>query len=107
MSLCTSYPLRVSCPRSTTAVRCCALAGALSLIGGCQMFRQQGPVSKPVAEARQLSQRGLNAMEHGDAASAESLLAQAVKVCPQDIDARRQYAESLVQRGQPQLASSK
>ena len=39
---------------------------AVALVGfqivctsGCQMFRHQGPVSKSVAEARQLSQRGL------------------------------------------------
>ncbi len=75
-----------------------------AVLGGCQMFRQQGPVSKPVAESRQLSQRGLNAMEKGDFASAESLLADAVKACPQDVDARRQYAEALVQQGEPQVA---
>jgi tetratricopeptide (TPR) repeat protein len=73
---------------------------------GCQLFRSQGPVSKPVAEARELSQRGMNAMERGDLPGAESLLAQAVKVCPSDIEARRQYAEMLWQRGQREVALS-
>jgi tetratricopeptide (TPR) repeat protein len=68
------------------------------------MFGQREPVSKPVAEARQLSQRGLSAMERGDYASAETLLSDAVKVCPQDLDARRQYAEALWQRGERELA---
>jgi len=73
---------------------------------GCQLFRSQGPVSKPVAEARELSQRGMNAIERGDLPGAESLLAQAVKVCPSDIEARRQYAETLWQRGQHEVALS-
>ena len=68
------------------------------------MFGQQGPVSQPVAEARQLSQRGLSAMEQGDTATAESLLSQAVKVCPDDLDARRHYAEALWVRGERELA---
>src|SRR5262245_54627057 len=67
---------------------------------GCQMFRQQGPVPKQVAQARQLSQQGLTAMERGDLHSAETLLGEAVKACPADIDARRQYAEALWQRGE-------
>jgi tetratricopeptide (TPR) repeat protein len=77
-----------------------------SLIGaaGCQLFHPHEPVSKPVAESRQLSERGLNALEHGDVPSAETLLAQAVKVCPNDIEAHRQYAEALWQGGQRELA---
>jgi tetratricopeptide (TPR) repeat protein len=103
MTFCTHHVLR-SRGCGITAVRCCAVLLLSAVLGGCQMFRQQGPVPKQVAEARQLSQRGLNAMEKGDVASAESLLGEAVKVCPQDLDARRQYAEALVQRGEPQLA---
>ncbi len=76
----------------------------LAGVGGCKMFGQQGPVSKPVAEARELSQRGLSAMEQGDTATAESLLSQAVKACPEDLDARRHYAEALWARGERELA---
>ena len=43
-------------------------------------------------------------MERGDYASAETLLGDAVKICPQDLDARRQYAEALWQRGERELA---
>ena len=58
--------------------RFCIGCFAAALVGlqclctsGCQMFRQQGPVSKSVAESRQLSQRGLGAMERGDIDAAE------------------------------------
>src|SRR4051812_36708240 len=84
---------------------CIALAFcALAAQSGCQMFRPREPVAKPVAEARQLSQRGLSAMERGDYASAETLLGDAVKTCPQDLDARRQYAEALWQRNDREQA---
>lgn len=43
-------------------------------------------------------------MEQGDAATAESLLSQAVKVCPDDLEARRHYAEALWVRGERELA---
>ena len=39
-------------------------------------------------------------MERGDVDAAEKLLGDAVKACPTDIDARRQYAEALWQSGQ-------
>jgi tetratricopeptide (TPR) repeat protein len=91
--------------------RFCIGCFAAALIGlqflclsGCRMLRQQGPVPKSVAESRQLSQRGLGAMERGDMGAAEKLLGDAVKACPTDIDARRQYAEALWQSGQRQQA---
>jgi tetratricopeptide (TPR) repeat protein len=43
-------------------------------------------------------------MERGDMGAAEKLLGDAVKACPTDIDARRQYAEALWQSGQRQAA---
>jgi tetratricopeptide (TPR) repeat protein len=80
----------------------CALG--LSLFVGCRMFGQQGPVSQSVAQSRQLSQRGLSAMERGDVAAAENYLGQAVKVCPADLEARRHYADALWLRGEHELA---
>jgi tetratricopeptide (TPR) repeat protein len=86
--------------RALIALLAASWAGA----GGCQLFRQHEPISKPVAQSRQLSDRGLNAMEHGDLASAQTLLSQAVKACPTDIEAHRQYAEALWNGGQRELA---
>ncbi len=63
------------------------------------MFTQKGPVTKEVATSRQLSQRGAGAVDRNDWQGAEKLYADAVKTCPADIDARRQYAETLWHRG--------
>jgi tetratricopeptide (TPR) repeat protein len=43
-------------------------------------------------------------MEQGDVATAESLLGDAVKACPTDVEARRHYAEALWQSGQREKA---
>src|SRR5262245_19708737 len=67
----------------STRVRGAIVAAGLAMMlcsAGCQLFRSQGPISKPMAEARELSQRGLGAMERGDFPGAEALLGQAVKV---------------------------
>ena len=48
-----------------------------------------------------------SAMEKGDAASAEQLLGQAVKVCPDDIESRRHYAEATVAERPAQIAPCK
>ncbi len=90
-------------PRALLAIVALALVVAAAA-PGCRMFGQQSAVTPQVAQARQLSQRGLSAMEKGDAASAEQLLGQAVKVCPDDIESRRHYAEALWQSGQRELA---
>src|SRR5258708_4102143 len=90
---------------------CSSLAKSMALLAftmfcaaGCQMYRQQGPVSKTEVAARELSQRGQNAMERGDLPSAETMFAQAVKTSPANVEARRQYAETLWQQGQRDLA---
>ncbi len=46
-------------------------------------------------ESRQLSQKGVAALEHKNVNEAERLLAQAVRACGADPDARRYYAEAL------------
>jgi tetratricopeptide (TPR) repeat protein len=66
---------------------------------GCRLPSWEGPVPRSLAASRQLSQRGINALERGDWEKAESLLNRAVEICPDDPDARRQYAETLWHRG--------
>lgn len=80
------------------------LGGGLLLIvtlAGCRIPGTEGPVSRALATSRQLSHRGVNALERGDSQSAEKLLSQAVAACPADPEARRQYAEALWQRHEP------
>ncbi len=79
---------------------------AVAALAGCRLPWSDGPVSRPLAASRGLCQQGVAAMEQGQWRDAERLLAQAVKVCPADVDARRHYAEVLWQQGQRQKAIS-
>jgi tetratricopeptide (TPR) repeat protein len=71
---------------------------------GCKSLGRKGPVPEDVAQARQLSQKGLNAMQRGDWAAAETSLSEAVKTCPVDAEARRHYAEAMWRRGEREAA---
>jgi tetratricopeptide (TPR) repeat protein len=53
------------------------------------------PVSASLASSRQYSQKGIAALERGQATEAEDMLSKAVHACPTDQDARRYYAETL------------
>lgn len=75
------------------------LALALLASSGCRSLSRDGPVSRSVASCRQLSQQGINAMEHGDWQRAETLLVRALQTSPSDVEARRNYAETLWHRG--------
>ncbi|NUQ63019.1 MAG: tetratricopeptide repeat protein [Pirellulales bacterium] len=75
------------------------LLGLLFFHAGCRLPAWSHPVSRPLATSRQLCQQSLTAVERGQWQEAESLLAQAVKSCPEDPDSRRQYAEVLWHRG--------
>jgi tetratricopeptide (TPR) repeat protein len=75
-----------------------------ALAGGCRSLSNRGPVSQSVATCRQLTQQGINAMERGDWKRAESLLSRAVQTSATDVDARRNYAETLWRRGATQDA---
>jgi tetratricopeptide (TPR) repeat protein len=55
-------------------------------------------------ECRQLSSRGVSAIQRRDYATAEALLAQAVETCGVDAEARRQYATVLWHRGERNAA---
>lgn len=67
---------------------------------GCRLVHRHAPAPEQLAEARRLSNEGLSAAGQQDLAGAESLLAQAVKRCPTDVDARRHYADVLWRRGE-------
>ncbi len=76
----------------------------VAALAGCRMPWSDGPVSRPLAASRGLCQQGVAAMEQGEWKEAQRLLAQAVKVCPADVEARCHYAEVLWQQGERQKA---
>lgn len=81
-----------------------AWAAWLLMLAGCRLPFSEGPVSRSLLTCRQLSQRGVSALERGDARTAESLLKQAVEACEVDPDARRHYANALWERGRQREA---
>ncbi len=74
-------------------------SAVLAQLAGCRLPGRDGPVSQSLAESRNLSRQGVAAMERGEQQQAEALLAKAVKVCPSDPEARRNYAETLWMHG--------
>ena len=81
---------------------CAAVCLAFS-IAGCRSARNE-PVDLSVASARELSFRGMDAMQQGEWSKAEKLLSKAVNTCETDVRAHRNYAETLWQRGETELA---
>jgi tetratricopeptide (TPR) repeat protein len=81
------------------------VAGVIAaVLPGCRLPGQDGPISRSLATSRHLSQQAVTAMERGQQQQAEGLLAEAIKSCPADPEARRFYADALWQRGARQEA---
>lgn len=93
----TCTPAQLLFPRARRAALW--LACSVVCCGGCRSLGKQ-PVSENVVEARQISLRGMEALEQGKLADAESMFANAIKVCPVDERARKNYADLLWQRGE-------
>jgi Flp pilus assembly protein TadD len=70
---------------------------------GCATFRRN-PVSEDVITARQLSLRGMEALQRNQLEEAASFFSTAVETNPADERAHRRYAEVLWQRGRRDLA---
>jgi Tfp pilus assembly protein PilF len=84
-----------------------ALAASLvlaSLVSGCALPGRLSKTNQAQLNCRQLTQRGVAALERGDLEQAETLLAQALQSCPADGEARRHYAEVLWRRGEADQA---
>lgn len=76
-----------------------ALLVALLSLTGCSIPGRGGPVSGELLTCRQLTQRGISAVDRGEFDKAEAYFNQAVQSCGVDCEARRQYAEALWRRG--------
>lgn len=87
--------------QSPPVARAVALVAMLAIVGsGCRLMPRRDPVPEQVAAARRLRNQGLSAADQQDLARAEGLLERAVKECPNDVDARRHYADVLWKRGE-------
>ncbi len=62
---------------------------------GCQWGRLRDPVPASLTASRKLSSEGNELLEQKQPQKAEAKLAEAVRICPTDCDARRYYAETL------------
>jgi len=79
------------------AVGGCALL--LLALCGCVSVGGRGPADANVIEARQLTQRGIDAACHGNWGEAEVLFSQASESSPSDVPAKEHYARTLWRRG--------
>ena len=80
------------------------LAACLAPTAGCQWARLRDPVPASLAASRTLCGEGNRLIEEKQPEKGEQQLAEAVKVCPTDCDARRYYAEALWLRNARQEA---
>lgn len=71
----------------------------LAIFSGCSTFSQANASHQKIVQARQLTQRGVQAMHRDDWENAEKLLAEAKKNAPYDLQARMHYAETLWKTG--------
>ncbi|MCO6455635.1 MAG: tetratricopeptide repeat protein [Pirellulaceae bacterium] len=76
----------------------CLLLAMLPLSIGCATLLP-GPRTEEITAARQMSIRGVDAMQRGQWDEAEGLFNQAIAKCPVDERARCHYAETLWHRG--------
>ena len=92
-------PQGPSGPGSAAVVNRLALLALLtSLCHGCATLRP-APVAENIVTARQLSLRGMDAMQHGQMEEAEAMFAMAIETNRSDERARACYAELLWRRG--------
>lgn len=89
------------------AAACCLIVAAL-VVGttGCATFGRHGREAKAIAEARELSRQGAEAMQLGQWDQAETLLRQGLEASSEDAEIRRQLAEALWHRGAANEAMS-
>ncbi|MDX1961966.1 MAG: tetratricopeptide repeat protein [Pirellulales bacterium] len=92
-----------SFPRNRFLVCPLLWGSGLLLLGlcqpGCLLWRERTPVPADVASCRQLSQRGLYALQKGDVDVAERFLRRAVQTNPRDPQAQHYHSELLWMQG--------
>ncbi len=91
--------------RLNTLTICLAAVLCLSCaLSGCRLSGTKGTMAYRLSQCRKLSQQGLAAIDARRWNDAEELMSNAVKTCPEDLTARRHYAEALWHRGKREAA---
>lgn len=90
--------------RSLRCRRWLMVLGLAAALGGCRFAERFQAVPGTLMSSRQLSLRGISAIERADWSTAEQLLAEAVETCPFDPEARYHYAQTLWHRGEQAAA---
>lgn len=83
-------------------MRCCMLLLFAVVAPGCQLLGNDR--SESLAQCRQLTQRGLAALDQEDMTAAEQFLRAALAACKDSPEALSGYAELLRRRGEPEQA---
>jgi tetratricopeptide (TPR) repeat protein len=91
------------CPRLAARLTLLGFVAAALLSGGCGLLAKR-PSADNLVASRQLSLRGLEAVDRQRWDQAEDLFAQAVATCPLDERAQRQYALALWRNGRQPTA---
>ena len=85
--------------RSENALRIFGVLLSLAGISRCSSFPRRAAIDQDVLAARQLVQQGEDAADRGSWNDAEERFQQAIRVCPENCDARCKYADCLWRRG--------
>jgi tetratricopeptide (TPR) repeat protein len=70
------------------------------LTNGCALRGKKNVMPESLTACRELSREGVTAMETGELDRAQLLLSEAVTTSPTDVDARRNLAEAMWQKGE-------
>lgn len=95
-----ALPRRLSPPESGALL---LLVCVTCLFAGCTCFRRNANDAS-VVSARQMSLKGIDALQKGKLDDAEAMFADALRQNPTDERAHRHYAEVMWERGQQQAA---
>jgi len=83
----------------TRGAKLVVIAWALLAGSGCRLMHRELMATRLLEQSRLLSQQAHYALQRGDLQEADRLLVQALRTCPNDVEARASYARLLWQCG--------
>jgi|GEM_PF-963233 tetratricopeptide (TPR) repeat protein len=88
----------------TRCAKLVVIASALLAGSGCRLMHRELMATRLLEQSRLLSQQAHYALQRGDLQEADRLLVQALRTCPNDVEARARYARVLWQCGKREEA---